>query len=89
MLHPVVQDRSTARGDLADPPLIQYRPRLLVRPATPGAGMFSSLLRGVYRLFGALWWVLVKALKVMGVLLYGAAWPIRVAMRWLDKHNLI
>ena len=30
--------------------------RLLVRPATPGAGMFSNLLRGVYRLFGALWW---------------------------------
>lgn len=59
--------------------------RLLVRPATPGAGMFSSLLRGVYRLFGALWWVLVKVLKLTGMVLYGAAWPIRVAMRWLDK----
>ena len=59
--------------------------RLLVRPATPGAGMFSSLARVIYRLLRALWWVVVELIKVSGTLLYGAAWPIRVAMRWLDK----
>ena len=59
--------------------------RLLVRPATPGAGMFSSLVRGIYRLLSALWWLVAAVIKVTGTLLYAGAWPIRVAMRGLDK----
>ena len=53
--------------------------RLLVRPATPGAGMFSSLVRGIYRLLSALWWLVAAVIKVTGTLLYAGAWPIRVA----------
>ena len=59
--------------------------RLLVRPATPGAGMFSSLVRGIYRLLSALWWLVAAVIKVTGTLLYAGAWPIRVAMRGLDQ----
>ena len=59
--------------------------RLLVRPATPGAGMFASLARGIYRLLRGLWWLMAAAIKAVGTLLYVAAWPIRVAMRGLDK----
>ena len=62
--------------------------RLLVRPATPGGGMFASVAAGTLRLLGALGWVLGRALKATGTLLYAAAWPIRLAMRLLDRLAL-
>ncbi len=62
--------------------------RIFVRPATPGAGIFARMAAGTLRLLGALGWVVGRVLKATGALLYAAAWPIRLAMRLLDRLAL-
>ena len=66
-------------------PLWLWLWRLLVRPAKPGQSLFADLFVAVQCLWAALAWVLVWVIQSTGWLLYGAAWPIRLAMRGLDR----
>lgn len=59
--------------------------RLFVRPPAQGAGLWTSLAGSAWRLLRALGWVLVWLLKSTGRVLYALAWPIRLAMRALDR----
>ena len=69
----------------SDAPLRLWLWRLLVRPAVPGDSIWASLASGTYRLLGAVAWLLTSSIKLTARLLYAAAWPVRLAMRWLDK----
>ena len=62
--------------------------RLFVRPATPGAGILATLAAGSLRLLRALGWVLGRVLLAAAAVLYAAAWPVRLAMRLLDRLAL-
>ena len=69
----------------ANAPVWLWLWRLVVRPAVPGAGMFSSVINAMAHILKALWWLLTWLFKTTGKGLYICAWPIRFAMRQLDQ----
>lgn len=62
--------------------------RLFVRPKSAAGGFFSSMAATLLGLLRPLGRLLVWLFKTTGMLLYAAAWPIRIAMGALDKLAL-